>query len=557
MKWLLTLVTIFLFGSFIFFGCGSSGGGDGTSGTGGSDSTTTSDSGTADVSIKLSTSLSSGEELSPGGTAIVTVTLVDSSGDTYTEEPATVSFTSECANSGLAEIDESVTTVNGTGTVTYAAGGCVGDDTIVASATIGSAVTGNITITVAEASVGSVAFVSSEPETIALAGTGGTENSKVTFEVLDENGDPSSGKTVNFSLTTDIGGLSLTHDSAVSGQNGEVYVVVEAGTVATSVRVSATVNGTSITTVSDNLVVSTGLPDQNSFSISVDIQNPEAWDYDGVESIVTIRAADHFNNPVPDGTAVYFTTEGGSIEPSCTTVDGACEVTWTSQEPRPDASDAFVTILAIAIGEESFTDNNGNGVYDYTDTLDTDLPEAFRDDDNDDTYDFGEFFFDYDTDGVFDSADGKYNGVLCSDSGASAGLCTDDLVHVRADIQLTISTSFADVIFYDLDFNVLTEIDMRDDPDTCDDPDKVFFYVFVSDLNGNSMPTGTTITVSSSLGSFGGDTDVTITNEDEPKTLELYVEEVCGGVTSATVDVEVTTPLNNKTTGQIIVYDDG
>lgn len=54
--------------------------------------------------------------------------------------------------------------------------------------------------------------------------------------------------------------------------------------VATHVRVKATVQSTAITTVSDNIVISTGLPDQNSFSLSVDVFNPEGWQYDGGEA---------------------------------------------------------------------------------------------------------------------------------------------------------------------------------------------------------------------------------------------------------------------------------
>ena len=73
---------------------------------------------------------------------------------------------------------------------------------------------------------------------------------------------------------------------------------------------------------------------------------------------VQVLAADHFNNPVPNGTAISFTTEGGAIDGSCLTDDGGCSVTWRSQRPR--LPDGRFTILATAIGNESFLDSERN-----------------------------------------------------------------------------------------------------------------------------------------------------------------------------------------------------
>ena len=91
------------------------------------------------------------------------------------------------------------------------------------------------------------------------------------------------------------------------------------GNVATTVRVTATVVGLSIGTQSDQLTVTTGIPDQDSTSLSIETLNPEAWNRDGIVDTVTIRLSDRFNNPVPNGTAVTFTTEGGQIVSQCLT----------------------------------------------------------------------------------------------------------------------------------------------------------------------------------------------------------------------------------------------
>jgi hypothetical protein len=220
---------------------------------------------------------------------------------------------------------------------------------------------------------GSISFVSATPPNIALKGTGGegrSEASVVVFKVLDIYGNPIQ-RLVNFSLPlhTTFGGLYLSTLSANSDPaSGEVQTTVNAGTESTPIRVTATIDGTTIATVSDVLVVSTGIPDQNSFSISASTFNIEGLNYDGVTSDITVRLADHFNNWVPDGTAVGFRTTGGSIPASCVTTNGACTVQLTSQNPRSGPALAPVNfravILAYALGEESFSDLNNNGRYD-------------------------------------------------------------------------------------------------------------------------------------------------------------------------------------------------
>ena len=247
------------------------------------------------------------------------------------------------------------------------------------------------------------------PEQIAIEGTGGTENSTIVFRVLGATGVPLENIDVDFALNTTVGGLALSTTAATTNAQGEVQTVVAAGSVATSVRVTATITSEGISTQSSRLVVSTGIPDSDSFSISVSQFNPEAFDFDGIEVEVTARAADAFNNPIPVNTSISFYTEGGSIDPSCSTdAAGACSVTWRSQNPRP--GNGVTTILAHVIGNESFTDGNGNGRYDDGEVFD-DLGEAFADEDEDGGYDDNvEFFVDFNENFDRDAADGMYNG---------------------------------------------------------------------------------------------------------------------------------------------------
>ena len=376
----------------------------------------------------------SNPNLSAGGSTSLTVSLVQTGGTLYTGS-ATVGFNSPCIAAGTAQIRvngtnvSSVTTTTGLATVTYVASGCSGADVVTASATVsGETLSANGTVTAAPATVGSIEFVSATPTNIALQGTGDAthpEASTVVFRVRDASNGPVAGATVAFSLNTSVGGILLTSTSATSDNQGFAQTVVNAGTVATSVRVLATVTGAgrSISTQSSQLTVTTGIPTDASFSLAVGCSNIEGWDYDGTTTTVTARLGDRFQNPVPDGTAVTFTAEGGNIQGQCQTATtptegGVCAVNFRSSNPRP--ADGRVTLLAKAIGEESFTDANGNGSFDNGETF-ADLPEPFRDDNENGVYDAGEDFFDFNNNQSRDAIDGIFNGVLCKDTTGRCG----------------------------------------------------------------------------------------------------------------------------------------
>jgi hypothetical protein len=275
------------------------------------------------------------EQISAGGTTVVTVNIIDDQGNLFTE-PVEVNFSSSCATQSTATLSSPITTSNGIATSTYLAKGCVGDDPINVTANAGGInLSAATSVNILPADIGSIEFVSSTPENISLIGTGivgGSESAVVMFRVLDTNSNPINNQVVNFELNTDAGGVQLIPTSATTNSDGIVQTVVNSGSVATSVRVQASIEGTSpiVSSQSSLLVVSTGIPDQDSFSLAATVANPEGWDIQGTEVLVTARLADAFNNLAPDGTAVNFTTEGGSIEPSCTTINGTCSVTWFS-----------------------------------------------------------------------------------------------------------------------------------------------------------------------------------------------------------------------------------
>jgi hypothetical protein len=136
--------------------------------------------------------------------------------------------------------------------------------------------------------------------------------------------------------------------------------------------------------------VSNSVPSQRFMSISVEIYNLD-WSFDGKTASVQIYAADTAGNPIPDGSAIQFSTEGGQILTSCKTTGitsgtskiSGCAVTFNTQDYRP--VDGFATIIAWMIGEEAYKDLNANGKYDQGEPF-IDSGRVFRDDDEDGRY---------------------------------------------------------------------------------------------------------------------------------------------------------------------------
>lgn len=327
--------------------------------------------------------------LSAGGSTTVTATLVDANnGNALYTSSVTVTFTSNCVASGTATITQSVITTSGTAIASYSAQGCSGSDTITASAPVGSStLKATAQLTVQPPTLGTIVFISATPSAISLQGVGGVSTSKVIFQVNDVNGNPVPNETVNFTLSTTAGGVSISPATAITGSNGQAATFVLAGTVHTSVNVTATVANTSLQQTTPNAIaISTGIPVQTRFSLSLQSHNLDAYDHDSVTDSVDVFAVDRYGNPATPGTNILFTTNGGGVISgtcpgstavttacgSCQTdATGHCSVTWTSEGNRPqtDALDVIghSHILAYTVGEENFEDSNADAVFDTSD----------------------------------------------------------------------------------------------------------------------------------------------------------------------------------------------
>ncbi len=523
--------------------------------------------------IKLSLS---NNTLSAGGTLGLSVDLVDSDNQRI-NTPTAISFSSNCVNNGNATVDQTVFSIKGGASATFEDIKCAGvtgtEDIIIASVTTnGVTSSASVTIEITGEQLGSIEFVSAEPNSIVLKGSGGQETSILTFVVKSALGNTVAQQEVNFSLDTTVGGIALGRTSGLTNSQGQITTQVLSGTVPTTASVSAqasmTFNGeeVSVQTQSNQLSINTGLPEQASMTISASLLNPEASTV-GETSEISVWLADSFNNPVPDGTPANFTTEGGSIESQCLTVNGTCSVEWRATEPFLD--DHRSTILVTTDGHETFYDTNGNNIFDdadgaaITDSLVSsgfsrhapeasgfvDMSEAWRDDNENRIRDANETkFFDDNGDGAFTGPDGNFNGPQCE-----GALCNTSAKKstIRKSLVLIMSDA------YDANFILTSEGTVYKNntgtnvqvPPLADGASRAFNFQF-ADSAMQTLPAGSEILVEFEGGILTGESTFTVGNNTISGFQEInfvITNEAEGEAIEATLKVSIQTPNTSKT----------
>jgi hypothetical protein len=204
-----------------------------------------------------------------------------------------------------------------------------------------------------------------------------------------------------------------------------------------------------------------------------------------------------------------------------------------------------------AKGQETFVDkpgtNNRNGRFDEGEYHSAfDLPEAFLDINDNGSFDaktclegdaddpcapansdggHNEIFRDINNNGIHDAADGIYNGLLCSEDAQTAGACSKDLIEVRKQFSIVMSGDTPYVRFAVPStvggVNCASQngliLEASDNASYCDilsvtlgddGVESVPVYIFYSDINGNPLPAGTEIEISTTNGKLdlsGGD----------------------------------------------------
>ena len=392
---------------------------------------------------------------------------VYSNGELYTA-PVSITLASSCATSNKAALTSSVTTSNGVASATYQGSGTGGTCGVAdeVRASLGDIIK-SVTINNLTASSSSILANDPSSQVIFTPASGFTDNTNITFKVTDAYGNPKSNESITFEFagienqSSEFEQYALTPAINTTDANGQAVVNVKAGAIPVPFRVIAYLTDKpEIRATSKPISVSMGFPDRDSFTFAAARYNIEGAEHADETDTITMRLSDRFNNPVPDGTVVSFTTEGGSIKGdqdsaqgttgSCITKNGVCNATLTSTNPKP--KDGRVTVLAYVQGEESFFDVNGNKVFDQGDLIGVgssqnasevpeflanagikDVGEPYLDTNVDDGDVFianTDQFVDSNNNGSRDGGDGTYTGQLCSKDLQTRGFCTRGFVNL-------------------------------------------------------------------------------------------------------------------------------
>jgi len=488
--------------------------------------------GVGSYSLQLSVpTLTPGTLLSHGGTVAVKayISYIDTDGVVHPAADGTVVnfFVIDAAGSSRDDvirnagtIESPKTTVNGYADATYSAdnhGGMVKIYADVINNTGGdlSYVSGTTTFVVATGDPVAITVESITPATINVAGSGKTNRSLLTFSLTDSAGNPVPDLSpVGFTLSTPLGGGEKLAETEAVTQGGRVSVSLIGGTVSGTVGVNASYYdaqaGVTISTEAKVTIVS-GLPAAERFSMAGQYFNLAGGRTFGLHDDITAYLGDRYGNVVPDGTAVSFMSECGTIGTSegfdYTTTRGIAHASLQTSAPTaPDlggvdgstlGNPGLCRIVAYTPGDEGFNDMNGNNVYDEgTDVLTIDMGEPYIDANDNGVYDFGEKYIDVDVSGSYTPADGVYQSNTMIWKSVTV-LMSDD----QAPLNLTPKT-----------FNIV------------DNGTQTFSYT-LADIWGNSLVAGTKakVTVNTQKNEGGGDiivsgdVDITVADSSGPE----------------------------------------
>lgn len=261
--------------------------------------------------------------------------------------------------SGQAMIEVKAKTLDALGATTVSATASLGGTAYAASRNV--AVTGAVVEGVDPQTLAkSVNFDLAMPadRSIVIAGAGGSGRSETAilqFKVVDGAGAAVPGVRVAFeSVPANV--VTLNSATGTTDASGIVSASVSSKAAPTSVVIKATVAGTTFSTQSDSLTVTTGVAVAERFDLSASkyVLNR---DISGDASTIRVAVADARGNPVADGFAVVAVTDYGRIGTSsrggCVTANGICSIEYQVQNPRP-ADGAPIQV--------SVSGNTGTGV---------------------------------------------------------------------------------------------------------------------------------------------------------------------------------------------------
>jgi len=294
------------------------------------------------------TAFTPGSQLVPDSTAIRLTAgewFIDMDGNGYFTpviDTLKIDYNANSLWDAIGQIPAVAYTTNGVATVNYTAGSIA--STVYILATVGDpgssyAKQATLSLTPND-SIANIELYATTPD-IQVHGTGGVDFTTITAACYDAFGNAApEGLPIALSVVSGPGGgegINGTVGQPVSKMtdaSGRVTWTVASGTISGTVRLRATAG--SVLSTAIHVVVNAGPP----FEISIGSQtcNIQSWAYVNRVNPIVAMVVDAYGNPVPAGTAVYFSTEEGSVGAYDITEEdgGIVTVEWHSGDPQND-----------------------------------------------------------------------------------------------------------------------------------------------------------------------------------------------------------------------------
>ncbi len=220
--------------------------------------------------------------------------------------------------------------------------------------------------------------LSFDPTSVGIKDSGRNQTTRIKAVVKDTKNNPAKdGTYVKFSIeSSPDGGEQLSSTEPIPTVNGAAEVSFISGIRSGAVRIRAEVTdakGNSVSppvrAISTELIIFAGPPymenvnDPGTSHLSVGVSPINVYGWHVVNNTIEVVAVvgDKYNNPVPKGTAVYFTTTGGVISTytGYTDDEGVVKVTLHTGQPYPTITRFYNTFLNPNFGESFFNGTDG------------------------------------------------------------------------------------------------------------------------------------------------------------------------------------------------------
>ncbi|MCH8018684.1 Ig-like domain-containing protein [candidate division KSB1 bacterium] len=218
-------------------------------------------------------------------------------------------------------------------------------------------------------------LLSFDPNNLGVKDSGRNQTVSITADVIDSKNNPVvDGTFVRFSIfSAPGGGEFLSNTNAIPTLNGKAEVSLNSGVRSGSARILVEVTDSfgvpvvpNVRAVSTEIIIFAGPPfiedvnDASTSHLSVGVNPLNVFGWNVVNNLASVTAVvgDKFNNPVPAGTAVFFTTTGGVISTGMgfTDDEGVVTVTLHTAQPYPDVNRFYNTSFVSIDPNESHPD---------------------------------------------------------------------------------------------------------------------------------------------------------------------------------------------------------